>query len=232
MQAMLARHVHSRSRHVRYAILLSAFGCAMFGAAARADAQCLPAPAWASGPVGTITDSRPTLSWAAVPGATSYTLYVLTIPEEGWAVHAVGITGTSFQPPSPLPTNHDMRWKVKGEGPCGAGGYANGATFRVSGGASCPPTVAPTLYGPSGNITNASPTFCWSAVPGAEDYVIALLFAPDDGYYVFGHADSTGDTCINLGALPVNTPMRWKIKTECNEIYGPFSPSMYFTIVQ
>jgi hypothetical protein len=69
-------------------------------------------------------------------------------------------------------------------------------------------------------------------VPGAEEYVIALLFAPDDGYYVFGHADSTSETCINLGPLPVNTPLRWKIKTECNEIYGPFSPSVYFTIVQ
>lgn len=68
-------------------------------------------------------------------------------------------------------------------------------------------------------------------MPGAEEYVIALLYAPDDGDYVFGQAFSTPGTCINLGQLPVNTPMRWKIKTECNEHYGPFSDSVYFTIV-
>jgi hypothetical protein len=231
MHAPTTRPVHTITRTVRYAILLSAIGCAFIAATPRADAACLPAPAWTDGPAGTITNPQPTFSWAAVPGATSYTLYVLTIPEEAWAVRQVGITGTSFRP-SPLESNHDMRWKVKAEGPCGAGAYANGQTFRVGSGPSCPPTVAPTLNGPSGNITDVAPTFCWSSVPGAEEYVIALLFAPDDGYYVFGHADSTYETCINLGALPVNTPMRWKIKTECNEIYGPFSPSVYFTIVR
>jgi hypothetical protein len=227
---MFTGHAHSHP-HLRCAVLLAAIGCAVLSAA-RADAQCLPAPASVNGPSGTITNPQPTFSWAAVPGAQSYTLYVLTIPEEAWAVRATGITGTSFQPGSALPINHDMRWKVKAEGACGAGAYANGATFRVGNGPSCPPTVAPTLFGPEGNITDAAPTFCWTSVPGAEEYVIALLYAPDDGYYVFGHADSTTGTCINLGALPVNTPMRWKIKTECNEIYGPFSPSKYFTIVR
>jgi hypothetical protein len=230
---MFNGHVHSLTRRLRYAILLTAIGCAVVGSTSRASAQCLPAPASVSGPVGTISDPRPTFSWAAVPGATSYTLYVLTIPEEQIALRQTGITSTSFRPSSGLPSDHDMRWKVKAEGTCGAGGYANGQTFRISGAApSCPPTVAPTLFGPSGNITDVAPTFCWSSVPGAEEYVIALLFAPDDSYYVFGHADSTTQTCINLGPLPVNTQMRWKIKTECNEIYGPFSPSMYFTIVQ
>ncbi len=231
MQALATHYAHSRSHRIRYAILLGAIGCAVLGTTSRADAACLPAPVWTSGPSATTTDPRPTFSWAEVPGATSYTLYVLTIPEDGRAVYEPGLTGTSFRPPSPLELNHDMRWKVKAEAPCGAGLYANGQPFRVVGGASCPPTVAPELNGPSGIIHDVAPWFCWSNVPGASEYVIALLYAADDGGYVFGHADSTDELCINLGPLPVNTPMRWKIKTECDERYGPFSPSVYFTIV-
>lgn len=220
----------SRHRHLRLAILLAAIGGAMVAATPRARAACLDAPAWVSGPAGTITNAQPTLSWAAVPGATSYTLYILDAAGSNpIIVRQTGITGTSFRSP-PLPTGLEMRWKVKGEAPCGPGLYANGQNFTVAAAPSCPPTVPPELFGPSGTIHETAPTFCWTAVPGAEEYVIALLYAADDGDYVFGRAFSTPDTCINLGDLPVNTAMRWKIKTECNEHYGPFSGSVYFTI--
>lgn len=231
MKGLSTIHSQTLMCRLRRIVLLAVLSCAVLATAQRAQAACLPAPAWASGPVGTITDPRPTFSWAAVPGATSYTLYILGAADDGpIIVRQTGITGTSFRAPA-LPAGQDMRWKVKGEGACGAGAYASGQVFRVSAPASCPPTVAPVLSGPSGTISNSSPTFCWSSVPGAEEYVIALLYAPDDGDYVFGQAFSTPDTCINLGQLPVNTPMRWKIKTECNEHYGPFSDSVYFTIV-
>jgi len=230
MQGLSESHIHSLVRRLRHAVLLGVLGAAVLGAAPRAHAACLPAPAWVNGPVGTVSDPQPMFSWGAVPGATSYTLYILGAADDGpIVVRQTGITGTTFRPP-PLPANQDLRWKVKGEGPCGAGLYASGQVFRIAG--SCPPKSAKaTLYFPQGTIHDPAPTFCWSAVPGAQEYVIALLFAPDDGGYVFGHAFSTPDTCINLGPLPLNTAMRWKIKTECNEQYGDFTDSMYFTIV-
>lgn len=232
MKKMSEQHIHSVLYRLRHIVLLAVIGCGVLAAAPAAHAACLQAPVWAAGPVGDITDPQPTFSWAPVPGATSYTLYVLGAADDGPIyVHRTGITSTSFRPSDSLSAYTPMRWKVKAEAPCGAGLYASGGTFRIVPAALCPPTVAPTLFGPEGTIREAAPTFCWTPVPGASEYVIALLYAADDGDYVFGHAISTEDTCINLGPLPVNTPMRWKIKTECNELYGPFSPSKYFTIV-
>jgi len=232
MQGLSESHIHSLVRRLRQAVVLGVLGFAVLGAPPRAEAACLPAPTWVNGPVGTVSDPQPTFSWGAVPGATSYTLYILGAADDGAiVVRQTGITGTTFHPPSPLPGNQDLRWKVKGEGPCGAGLYASGQVFRI--GASCPPNSAvATLYFPEGTIHDPAPTFCWSPVPGAPEYVIALLYAADDGGYVLGHAVTTSETCINLGPLPINTPMRWKIKTECNEQYGDFTNSMYFTIVK
>ncbi len=229
--------VAGRSRRTRVSLLaVLTIVCGLFGAASGAWAACLPAPGWLSGPSGTIGDPQPTFSWGAVPGANfGYTLYILQL-DGTVVVRETGIAGTSFRPHSPLPLNVDLRYKVKGEGACGAGAYASSTgSFRVVG-ASCPPTIAPQLIGPSGTIRNRAPTFRWRAVPGAEEYVLVLLYASDQEECVFPNPqgschETTAATRLNLGELPVGVEMRWKVKTECgDELYGPFSPSMYFEI--
>ena len=139
MKGLSTIHSQTLMCRLRRIVLLAMLSCAVLATARRAEAACLPAPAWASGPVGTITDPRPTFSWAAVPGATAYTLYILGAADDGpIIVRQTGITATSFRAPA-LPAGQDMRWKVKGEGACGAGAYASGQVFRVSVPASCPP---------------------------------------------------------------------------------------------
>ena len=196
---------------------------------------CLFAPAWVSGPVGDTTNTKPTLSWAPVPGATGYTLYVRDAVTEEWFLRRTGLTTTSYTPPSDFPVNMYTTWKVKGTKPGCEGLYATGSTYRiVYTSMQCPPSIAPWTYQEvEGEITDPSPTFRWTAVPGASEYVIALLYAADDGWYVFGHADSTHETHFTFPVnLPIGPGMRWKIKTECNETYGPFSFSRNFNIVQ
>jgi len=200
------------------------------GVVARAEAQCLQPPSWVSGPSGDITEVQPTLSWAAVPGATGYTLYVRDAITQEWFLRKTGITTTSYRPGSAFPINMATNWKVKGTTPTCEGLYANGPNFTIHHPAMCPPDIAPWPYPLQGEINTASPTFRWTAVPGATEYVIDLLWAPDGGY-VFGHADSTDETFINLGPLPVGPGLRWKIKPECNEHYGPFSFIQLFNIV-
>jgi hypothetical protein len=108
------------------------------------------------------------------------------------------------------------------------------AALGATAAAACPPTVAPTLTAPSGglDIADDPPTFSWSAVDGAESYVLDLFFGDDNSIYVLPNepfqvdgTDFTPDT-----TLPAHTLMRWKVKPECSEKYGPFSPSAYFTI--
>lgn len=86
-----------------------------------------PVPGGPSGPVNTL---RPTFTWSAVAGATSYTLYVLD-PQENWVVRATDLTSTSFTPTTDLPAGIQLRWKVKGESACGPGPYSPSTYFTV-----------------------------------------------------------------------------------------------------
>jgi len=194
--------------------------------------RCLPAPAWVNGPVGDTTNPQPTLSWAPVPGATGYTLYVRDAVTEEWFLRRTGLTTTSYTPPSAFPVNMLTSWKVKATKPGCEGQYANGANYRILVAPHCPPTIAPWTYQDvEGEMTDPSPTFRWTAVPGAEAYVISLQWGDDNGGYVFGHPETTEALSFNFGNLPVGVLLRWKVKTECNELYGPFSFIRYFTIV-
>ena len=133
----------------------------------RASAACPPVQAPdALSPSGTIGAARPTFQWTRVSGAQTYTLYVLRVSDEAVILRQTGLTGTSFKPPRKLPSNVQMRWKVKSESACGPGPYSPSTFFTVSaGGPPCPPTTSPVPTRPSGTISDSTPTFAWKAAP-------------------------------------------------------------------
>lgn len=195
----------------------------------RAAAPCPPNTApTPGGPSGTITNPRPAFSWSGVPGAASYTLYVLRVSDEAVVLRRTGITATSFTPASPLPSEVDLRWKVKGESGCGAGPYSPSVYFRVST-APCPPTVAPTPGGPSGTIRSATPTFTWSAVPGATSYTLYVLRVSDEAI-VLRQTGITTTSFTPAAPLPSGVALRWKVKGESPCGPGPYSASVYFDV--
>ncbi|MCY1021855.1 Ig-like domain-containing protein [Pyxidicoccus sp. MSG2] len=103
-------------------------------------AQCPPTqPPVGHWPHDFVGTARPTFSWTAVSGATSYTLYVLD-PAENIIVRQTNLTQTSFTPTSDLPGGVLLRWKVKGESPCGPGPYSQDLYFTVPG-PPAPPSV-------------------------------------------------------------------------------------------
>jgi hypothetical protein len=55
--------------------------------------------------------------------------------------------------------------------------YASGADALLPG--PCPPTAAPTPFGPSGPVATLRPTFAWSDTPGATSYTLYVLDAVD-----------------------------------------------------
>jgi hypothetical protein len=66
-------------------------------------------------PSGNTGDSTPLYSWSAVPGATSYTMYVLD-PAENWADYEQGSVDTSYQGNDLSGyANVQLRWKVKAQ---------------------------------------------------------------------------------------------------------------------
>jgi hypothetical protein len=196
-----------------------------------ASASCPPTQAPAAlQPSGTILEDRPTIKWTAVNGAQSYTLYVLRVSDEAIILRKTGLTATSFRPASPLPSNIDLRWKVKGESSCGPGPYSPSTYFRVSGGGvPCPPTQAPVANGPSGTITDSRPTFAWQPVPGAQTYTLYILRVSDEAI-ILRKTGLTATSFRPAAPLPSNVDLRWKVKGESPCGPGPYSPSIYFRV--
>jgi hypothetical protein len=97
--------------------------------------------------------------------------------------------------------------------------------------AACPPLdTAPVPLGPEGVVPFSQPTFSWRPIPGINEYVVLVLLQSANEQTVWGPVHVIGRTSVTAPPLPAFTEMRWKVKTECDEGYGPFSPSMYFTI--
>ena len=194
-----------------------------------ASAQCPPTAApIPSAPSGTVGNPRPTFTWGAVPGASSYTLYVLRVSDEAVLVRQTGLTVTAFTPASPLPIGIELRWKVKGESTCGPGPYSPSVYFRVDQ-VPCPPTVAPTPAGPSGTVRTSTPTFSWSAVPGASSYTLYVLRVSDEAV-VLRQTGLTKTSFTPAAPLPSGIELRWKVKAESSCGPGPYSPSVYFRV--
>jgi len=187
-----------------------------------------PAP---SGPSGTIINSTPTFVWGAVPGANSYTLYLLKTSDESVVLRQTDIMGTSFAPASPLPKGVDLRWKVKSESSCGSGPYSPSVAFRIDEVTPCPPVASPETSAPSGNIGSTTPTFSWTAVPGASSYTLYIIKMSDESV-VLRQTTLTGLSFAPSSPLPVGIELRWKVKSESTCGPGPYSPSISFRIGQ
>ncbi|HEU4391019.1 MAG TPA: hypothetical protein VFV34_24650 [Blastocatellia bacterium] len=201
---------------------------ALFAAVDKGLAQCPPTSApTALGPSGNIATATPTFTWTAVPGAQSYTLYVVRVSDEFILLQQLNITTTSFTPATGLPINVDLRWKVKAESSCGPGPYSAILYFRIPG--SCPPNVPPTAISPSGNITQGRPTFSWTGVPGAESYTLYVLRVSDEAI-ILGQPGITTTSFTSPFTLPLDTDLRWKVKGESSCGPGPYTNSVYFRI--
>jgi hypothetical protein len=72
-----------------------------------------------NGPVGSIDDATPTFSWSPVPGAASYTVFVVS--DDGGVARWTNIQGLSFTPTERLPEGVPLRWRVWAENACGPG---------------------------------------------------------------------------------------------------------------
>src|SRR5262249_1296425 len=109
----------------------------------------------------------PTLTWAAIPGAVTYDVWVsdLTTGTSPIARNA-NVTTTSWTVFRPLNPDDTFEWWVRCISATGVRGpWSAGIVFVVT---SLP---APTLISPvSGTFPGVAATLTWNAVPGATSY--------------------------------------------------------------
>lgn len=118
-------------------------------------------------PEGSLFNSFPTLTWLAVPGATSYELVVRSIRTGGFAVWESSLTSTSWTPKTALAYG-DYRWTVRGRiGNSVIGNWSLTKDFNNRG--------RPILLTASGTTTDRTPTINWAALPGAASYHVNIV---------------------------------------------------------
>jgi hypothetical protein len=75
----------------------------------------------------TLQPLRPTFTWNAVSGATTYELEVDDDASFATPVYTANVAGTTHQPATDLPSNEQLFWRVRASNICGDGG--NSAVF-------------------------------------------------------------------------------------------------------
>ena len=125
-----------------------------FNLSSAPPAPSAQSPGSSSAPGTTISDTTPTLQWAASTGATEYDVYVsqkvgssyslIFDSETDWSS---AITGTSFTLPSgEITTGNEYRWNMRARNAAGYSGFSNTLYFNLS---SAPPAPTPQSPGSS-----------------------------------------------------------------------------------
>ncbi len=116
------------------------------------------------------TNTKPTLRWNAVTGASSYEIQIADSAANLAGSSAVNVPGTSYTPTTALTNKQTHHWRVRAvdsEGQFGA--WSGASSLRVEWG-----TVSGLNPANGSDTTNTKPTLRWNAVTGASSYEIQI----------------------------------------------------------
>jgi trimeric autotransporter adhesin len=167
-----------------------------------------------------LTSSSVTFNWAAVTGATAYTVTWRATTSASWQTATV--TNLSFLA-NGLLSNTNFEWKVKSI--CSATSssvFSAVKTFKT--------LVAPACAIPAGltttNITANSAKLNWSTVSGATAYIVNYRKVGTSTWLT----GTTQTISFTTNTLTPNTNYEWKVKTVCSgTTTSDFSPVKTFT---
>jgi len=137
-------------------------------APAQASAPAAPVNLAPNGPNGT---AIPTLSWDRVPDATVYDVQVAKDPDFGTVLWSQGGTWNDKATPTVQLPKGQLYWRVRADSPSGNSEWSNAAFSRS---ADNPPTLQSPGNGDTLQQPDQTPAFQWSAVQGAQDYLVRV----------------------------------------------------------
>jgi len=153
-----------------------------------------------------ITQTGALFNWAAVPGATGYTVQYKTAAGTTWT--SANATTTSFNI-SGLTASTGYVWQVKAS--CSSG-YSTQVTFVTPGTTGC---AAPLNLNAT-NITSTGATLSWSVVQGATGYTVQYKTAAGSTWT----SKSATTTSFNISGLTSGTNYVWQVKASCSPGYS------------
>ncbi len=143
------------------------------------------------------------LAWAAVSGATNYTIQYKTSGATTWTTAAT-VTTTNYALTG-LTASTAYNWQVMAN--CSA--YSTTANFSTI----AAPCAAPTGLA-SSNLAATTATVAWSAVSGATNYVVQYKKSSTTTWTT---AATVTTTNYNLTGLTASTAYNWQVKASCSD---------------
>lgn len=150
-----------------------------------------------------ITSSSAVLNWAAVSGATNYTVQYKQSTGSIWTSLAP-VTGTSLNL-SGLLAATTYNWQVKAN--CSIFSATQSFTTLSSGGCNAPINLQ------SSSITSTSAVVSWTLVSGALNYTVQYKMANSSVWISLPNVTGTSTTITGLVAL---TNYNWQVKANCS----------------
>ncbi|MCC7244170.1 MAG: fibronectin type III domain-containing protein, partial [Saprospiraceae bacterium] len=162
-----------------------------------------------------VTSTSAVLAWAAVSGATSYTVDFKLSTATTWTV--AGNSTTSAYNMSGLTAGTTYMVRVKAN----CSGYSTASSFTTTssgGGGTC--SAPGGLF--TNSVTNSGASLVWQLVSGATDYTVQLKTSTSNTWNVVA---TTSGTTTNIGGLTAGTTYNWRVKASCSN----YSASANFT---
>ena len=172
----------------------------------------------------------PAFHWGVVTGAARYRFQIAASPSGFTApVYSIDTTGHQHQPANKLP-NGSYYWRVLPLDPAGAAGTASAVwSFTLDYGSAAFDQV-PVLLSPQASATlTFTPTFQWTAIPGAQAYRLEYTPGPscdfEDAISV-----STGQTSYTPTTnFPNPSIYCWRVRVQSGASIGDWSETRTFT---
>jgi hypothetical protein len=194
----------------------------------------LPAPTLSS-PANAATNisTAPTLSWAPVTAATSYSLqYSTSLNFTSNVTLILSVTATS-RVISGLANSTTYYWRVSSTSSTGTtSDWSATRSFTTAAPLAIP--VAPTLSAPANAATNVTrtPTMSWNAVTGAATYEIQISTVNTFATVAFGRTGLTARSIRVSPQLGSRIAYFWRVRAVNAAGTGPWSTVRSFTTRQ
>ncbi len=164
------------------------------------------------------TDYTPTFTWSMPLTSPPFDHFIVQVDNNADfsspEVNETDVPASPFTPTSDLASNTKFYWRVRAVNATGEmGNWSASRTFRT---ALTPPVLTAPANGST--ATDTTPTFTWSAVPGASSYTLQVSKNDTFTQLVLNKTVTTA-AYTPTTALPANIPLFWRVKA--NGVNGP-----------
>jgi hypothetical protein len=177
-----------------------------------------------TGPSGSATTLRPTVTWTAVDGTTTYQVRLDDRTTRATNLFpGTATTGLSLTPPVDLVSGHAYRVWVRAVRGGVTGAWGTPGDFTVA---------VPTRQGPAGSLADLRPDFAWSGVSGVARYEIRVDDVSAGRTNIFPGTATTVTSWEPPADLVSGRSYRWRVRAVNADGLGTWGPAGTFTVAR